>query len=67
MNNREKMIIESVKLDIKNLQENCNKSEIVRFLEYIIILGKEFNYSVEFMERLYFLRYYYNLLQYRGK
>ena len=61
MNNREKEIIEAVKLDIKNLQENCSKSEIVRFLDYIIILGKEFNYSDEFMERLYFLRYYYKI------
>ena len=61
MNNREKEIIETVKSDIKNLQENCNKSEIVRFLDYIIILGKEFNYSDEFMEKLYFLRYYYNI------
>ena len=54
MNNREKEIIELVKSDIKNLQENCNKSEIVRFLDYTIILGKELNFSVEFMERLYF-------------
>ena len=61
MNNREKEIIETVKSDIKNLQENCNKSEIVRFLDYIIILGKEFNYSNEFMEKLFFLRYYYNI------
>ena len=43
MNNREKEIIEAVKSDIKNLQENCNKSEIVRFLDYTIILGKELN------------------------
>ena len=61
MNNREKEIIELVKSDIKNLQENCNKSEIVRFLDYTIILGKELNFSDEFMERLYFLRYYYNM------
>ena len=61
MNNREKEIIELVKLDIKNLQENCNKSEIVRFLDYTIILGKELNYSNEFMEKLYFIRYYYNI------
>ena len=45
MNNREKEIIEAVKSDIKNLQENCNKSEIVRFLDYTIILGKELNFS----------------------
>ena len=61
MNNREKEIIEAVKLDIKNLQENCNKSEIVRFLDYTIILAKELNYSDEFMEKLYFIRYYYNI------
>ena len=62
MNNREKEIIETVKSDIKNLQENCNKSEIVRFLDYTIILGKELNYSDEFIEKLYFLRYYYNIV-----
>ena len=61
MNNREKEIIEAVKLDIKNFQENCSKSEIVRFLDYTIILGKELNFSDEFMGRLYFLRYYYNI------
>ena len=61
MNNREKEIIEAVKSDIKNFQENCNKSEIVRFLDYTIILGKELNFSDDFMERLYFLRYYYNI------
>ena len=61
MNNREKEIIDAVKSDIKNFQENCNKSEIVRFLDYTIILGKELNFSDEFMERLYFLRYYYNI------
>ena len=54
-------IIEAVKLDIKNFQENCSKSEIVRFLDYTIILGKELNFSDEFMEKLYFLRYYYNI------
>ena len=61
MNNREKEIIEAVKSDIKNFQEKCSKSKIVRFLDYIIILGKELNYSDEFMEKLYFLRYYYNI------
>ena len=61
MNNREKEIIEAVKSDIKNFQEKYNNSEIVRFLDYFIILGKELNYSNEFMEKLYFLRYYYNI------
>ena len=61
MNNREKEIIELVKSDINNLQEYCSKSEIVRFLDYTIILGKDLNFSGEFMEKLYFLRYYYNI------
>ena len=61
MNNREKEIIEILVSYIKILQENCNKSEIVRFLDYTIILGKELNFSDEFMGRLYFLRYYYNI------
>ena len=61
MNNREKEIFEAVKSDIKNFQENSNKSEFVRYLDYTIILGKELNFSDEFMGRLYFLRYYYNI------
>ena len=61
MTNREKEIIETVKSDLKNLQENCNNDELVRFLDYIIILGKELNYSNEFMEKLFFIRYYYKI------
>ena len=56
MNNREKEIIEVVKSDIRNLQENCSKSEILRFLDYAIILAKELNFSDEFIERLYFFK-----------
>ena len=58
MTNREKEIIESVKSDLKNFYNNCSKDELVRFLDYTIILGKELNYSDEFMEKLYFMRYY---------
>ena len=31
MNNREKEIIEAVKLDIKNFQENCRKVKLLDF------------------------------------
>ena len=57
MTNREKEIIESVKSDLKNLHKNCSK-ELVRYLDYTIILAKELNHSDEFMEKLYFMRYY---------
>ena len=60
MTDREKEIFETVISDIKNFQEKCNNSEIVRFLEYIIILGAELNYSDKFMKRIHFLRCYYN-------
>ena len=58
MTNREKEIIESVKSDLKNLHKNCSKEELVRFLDYTIILAKDLNHSDEFMEKLYFIRYY---------
>ena len=58
MTNREKEIIESVKSDLKNLHKNCSKDELVRYLDYTIILAKELNHSDEFMEKLYFMRYY---------
>ena len=60
MTNREKEIIESVKSDLKNLYNNCSKDELVRYLDYTIILAKELNHSDEFMEKLYFIRYYIN-------
>ena len=58
MTNREKEIIESVKSDLKNFYNNCSKDELVRYLDYTIILAKELNHSDEFMEKLYFMRYY---------
>ena len=58
MTNREKEIIESVKSDIKNFYNNRSKEELVRYLDYTIILSKELNHSDEFMEKLYFMRYY---------
>ena len=60
MTNREKEIIESVKSDLKNFYNNRSKEELVRYLDYTIILSKELNHSDEFMEKLYFIRYYIN-------
>ncbi len=57
----EKEIINSVVFDLKVLQKFRNKDELVRFLDYIIVVQKEFGRSDEFMEKLYFIRYYYNI------
>lgn len=58
---REKEIIDSIITDIKSIQETVSKDEIVRYLDYVIILRKRLGHTDEFMEKLYFIRNYYNL------
>lgn len=58
---REKEIIDSIITDLKSLQETVSKDEIIRYLDYIIILRKRLGHTDEFMEKLYFIRNYYNL------
>lgn len=38
-----------------------NKNELVRYLDYNIIMQNKLDRSNEFMEKLYFIRYYYNI------
>ena len=61
MNNREKEVIKSVVTTVKDLQQYRTKDEIVRYLDYIIIMRKKLGHTNEFMEKLYFIRYYYNI------
>lgn len=61
MRNREKEVIESIVTTVKDLQQYRTKEEIVRYLDYNIIMNKKLGRSNEFMEKLYFIRYYYNI------
>ena len=61
MTNREKEVIESIVTTVKDLQQYRTKEEIVRYLDYNIIMNKKLGRSNEFMEKLYFIRYYYNI------
>ena len=61
MRNREKEVIESIVTTVKDLQQYSSKEEIVRYLDYIIIMRKKLGHTNEFMEKLYFIRYYYNI------
>ena len=58
---REKEVIESIITTVKDLQQYSSKEEIVRYLDYIIIMRKKLGHTNEFMEKLYFIRYYYNI------
>ena len=61
MNNQEKKIIEILVSDLEKLQETVSKNELVKFIDYIIIMRSYLDHSDEFMEKLYFIRYYYNI------
>ena len=58
---REKEVIKSIVTTVKDLQQYSSKEEIVRYLDYIIIMRKKLGHTNEFMEKLYFIRYYYNI------
>ena len=58
MTNREKELIMKVTSDLRKLNETKSLTDLVRYMDYVIILSKELNYSDEFMEKLYFMRYY---------
>ena len=60
---REKEVIESIVTTVKDLQQYSSKEEIVRYLDYIIIMRKKLGHTNEFMEKLYFIRYYYNIVK----
>lgn len=57
----EKEIINTIVSDLKDLQKTMNKNELVRYLDYTIIMRNKLGHSNEFMEKLYFIRYYYNI------
>ena len=60
MTNREKELIMKVTSDIRKLNETKSSKDLVRYMDYVIILSKQLERSNEFMEKLYFIRYYLN-------
>ena len=58
MTKREKELIMKVTSDLRKLNETKSLTDLVRYMDYVIILSKELNRSDEFMEKLYFIRYY---------
>ena len=58
MTNREKELIMKVTSDIRKLNESKSSKNLVRYMDYVIILSKQLERSNEFMEKLYFIRYY---------
>ena len=58
MTNREKELIMKVTSDIRKLYETKSLKDLVRYMDYVIILSKQLERSNEFMEKLYFIRYY---------
>ena len=58
MTNREKELIMKVTSDIRKLDETKSSKDLVRYMDYVIILSKQLERSDEFMEKLYFIRYY---------
>ena len=61
MNNQEKEIIKILVSDLKRLQETVNKNELVKFIDTNIIMRSYLDHSDEFMEKVDFIRYYYNI------
>ena len=60
MTNKEKHLIMKVTSDIRKLNETKSSKDLVRYMDYVIILSKQLERSNEFMEKLYFIRYYIN-------
>ena len=61
MRKREKEVIESIVTTVKDLQQYRTNEEIVRYLDYNIIMREKLAHTNEFMEKLYFIRYYFNI------
>ena len=58
MTNKEKELFMKVTSDIRKLNETKSSKDLVRYMDYVIILSKQLERSDEFMEKLYFIRYY---------
>lgn len=55
MTNKEKEIIRMITRDLSKIK---TKNGMIEYLDYIIVMRKLLTHSDEFMEKLYFIRYY---------
>ena len=60
MTNKEKELFMKVTADLRKLYKTKTLKDLVRYMDYVIILSKQLDRSNEFMEKLYFIRYYIN-------
>ena len=60
MTNREKELFMEVTNDLRKLYKTKTLKDLVRYMDYVIIISKQLERSNEFMEKLYFIRYYIN-------
>ena len=60
MTNREKELFMEVTNDLRKLYKTKTLKDLVRYIDYVIIISKQLERSNEFMEKLYFIRYYIN-------
>ena len=58
MKEYERFIIRKIVNHIKELQESRTKEDVLRFIDNSIIMRKYLNHSDEFIEKLYFIKYY---------
>ena len=55
---KEKRLFNSIMNDLLILHETHSKEVLITYLNYMIIFFKNLDVSNEFMEKLYFIRYY---------
>ena len=55
---KEKRLFNSIMNDLLILHESHGKEVLITYLNYMIIFLKNLDVSKEFMEKLYFIRYY---------
>ena len=59
MTNREKEIIRKFEIKLKEKYETDTKEEIIKFLDKFAVNMLLMGFSDEFLEKMFFIRYYY--------
>ena len=59
MTNREKEIIRKFEIKLKEKYETDTREEIIKFLDKFVVNMLLMGFSNEFLEKMFFIRYYY--------
>lgn len=59
MTNREKEIIRKFEIKLKEKYETDTREEIIKFLDKFVVNMLLMGFSDEFLEKMFFIRYYY--------